>query len=99
MPLSGSNDRFDARSYAPYQADMQGGYAGEVCDGIRHRSWPDTIHHRQQTQAEGDLAEDGAEDSWPLEDEPWEIQAVGGEHLHEARTGVAVDVETGDFNM
>ena len=86
MPLSGLDHRFNARSYAEDQADMQGRYAGEICDGQGDRSRTDRIHNPEQTQAPRDIAEDGAEDSRSLEDGSGQISALGGADLHEARS-------------
>ena len=69
---------------------MQTGHVGEVCDAQRCRSRSHRIHHSEQTQTERDLVENGVEDCRLVEDEPRQIQTVGGEHLHEARAGVAV---------
>ena len=63
---------------------MQGGYAGQICDGQRNRSRTDRIHNQEQTQAPRDIVEDGAEDSGSLEDEPGQISAPGGTDLYEA---------------
>ena len=84
MSLPGSNDRFDERSYAPYQADMPSGYAGEVPYASGSGAGPDTVHHRQQGEVAGDILEDGAEDRRLVEDGARQVQDAGGEHLHEA---------------
>ena len=63
---------------------MWTGYAGEVCHASRHTGRADTIHIREQTQIERDLAEDGAQDSRPLEDEARGLPGSGQKHLHEA---------------
>ena len=54
---------------------------------------PDPVHIREQAQVEGDLIEDGSQDSGSLEDEAGGIQAVGGIHLHEAWSIMPLDPE------
>ena len=93
MSLFGFDNRLDEGSYAEDQADLQTGYAGEVWYAQGHRSGPYPVHHRKQAQTPRDIVEDGAEDCGSLEDEPGQIQTPGGKHLHEAGTGVAVDVD------
>ena len=71
---------------------MPSGYAGEVCHGSGQGRGTDTIHIPEQAQVERDQSQDGAEDRGSVEDEAGWIQAVGGEHLHEA--GSMMDTNT-----
>mgnify|MGYP003340232727 CR=1 FL=1 len=84
MSLPGSNDRQHERSYAPYQADREGGYAGQILDARCGQDRVGELHIREQTQAERDIIEDGIEGGRPLENEARRLSAVGGPDLHEA---------------
>ena len=84
MSLPGSHNRFNEGSYAPYQTDMWTGYVGEIHDACRHTGTVDTVHIREQTQAERDLIEDGAEGGGSLEDGAGQVPGTRNQHLHEA---------------
>ena len=68
MSLLGSDHRFNEGSYAPYPTDMWTGYVGEIQYACRQTGRADTVHIREQAQAQGDKSEDGAEDSGFVED-------------------------------
>ena len=56
----------------------------------------DTVHIREQTQAERDLIEDGAEGGRPLEDGAGQVPGTCNQHLHEAG-GMMNDNKFQDF--
>ena len=84
MSLFGFDYRQYEGSYVEDPTDMWTGNVGEVRHAQGHRGGTDTVHIREQAQVEGDIIEDGAEDSGSLEDGSGQISAPGGTDLHEA---------------
>ena len=70
--------------FLQYLKDMWTGYVGEIQYAGGDTGTVDTVHIREQAQAQRNIIEDGSQDSGSLEDGPGQIPAVGREHLHEA---------------